>query len=301
MIAITVCFIAACTGDERAIDLAGFEADTLQWRAARLERLKGPDGYLNLAGLFWLPEGESRFGSAADNDIVFPAYAAPYIGKLRTTGEGVELLAEPGVDVSYEGIPVTSILISDDTTDRPVTIQHRSFAWTVIIRDGRFALRLRDFENPAINAFPPIDYFPIDPAFRVTGTLRRFDAPRVLNVETVIEGLGYRPESPGTVAFEIDGETYELEAYTSADSLFFVFGDATSGRETYPAGRFLYADVPGEDGKTVMDFNRAYNPPCAFNDFATCPIASPRNRISARIEAGEKYDPATHATPDRSH
>ncbi|MDH3337799.1 MAG: DUF1684 domain-containing protein [Gammaproteobacteria bacterium] len=301
MIAITVCFIAACTGDERAIDLAGFEADTLQWRAARLERLKGPDGYLNLAGLFWLPEGESRFGSAADNDIVFPAYAAPYIGKLRTTGEGVELLAEPGVDVSYEGIPVTSILISDDTTDRPVTIQHRSFAWTVIIRDGRFALRLRDFENPAINAFPPIDYFPIDPAFRVTGTLRRFDAPRVLNVETVIEGLGYRPESPGTVAFEIDGETYELEAYTSGDSLFFVFGDATSGRETYPAGRFLYADVPGEDGKTVMDFNRAYNPPCAFNDFATCPIASPRNRISARIEAGEKYDPATHATPDRSH
>ncbi|MDH3374158.1 MAG: hypothetical protein OEM85_12365, partial [Gammaproteobacteria bacterium] len=135
MIAITVCFIAACTGDERAIDLAGFEADTLQWRAERLERLKGPDGYLNLAGLFWLPEGESRFGSAADNDIVFPAYAAPYIGKLRTTGEGVELLAEPGVDVSYEGIPVTSILISDDTTDRPVTIQHRSLAWAVIKRD----------------------------------------------------------------------------------------------------------------------------------------------------------------------
>ncbi len=301
LVAIAACCIAACGSGEPALDLAVYEADTLQWRAERLERLKGPDGYLNLAGLFWLTEGESRIGSAAGNDIVFPAYAAPYIGRLHTTEGGVELHSEPGVDVRYEGIPVRSILISDDTTDRPVTIQHRSFAWTVIKRDGRFALRLRDFEHAAIKAFPPIDYFPIDPAFRVSGTLRRFDAPRVLNVETVIEGLGYRPESPGTVEFEIDGETHELEAYASGDSLFFVFGDATSGRETYPAGRFLYANVPGEDGKTVMDFNRAYNPPCAFNDFATCPVASPRNRISVRIEAGEKYDPATHSTPDRPH
>lgn len=101
--------------------------------------------------------------------------------------------------------------------------------------------------------------------------------------------------------FDIDGETYELEAYASGDSLFFVFGDSTTGRETYPAGRFLYAAVPGDDGKTVLDFNRAYNPPCAFNDFATCPVASPRNRIGARIDAGEKFDPDVHVTPDSFH
>jgi uncharacterized protein (DUF1684 family) len=103
------------------------------------------------------------------------------------------------------------------------------------------------------------------------------------------------------VEFEIGGETQTLEAYASGDQLFFVFGDATTGRETYPAGRFLYADAPGTDGKTLMDFNRAYNPPCAFNDFATCPVASPRNRMAARIEAGEKFDPTVHATPDKPH
>lgn len=301
LVAMAACIIAACGSDEPDLDLASYEADILQWRAERLERLKGPDGYLNLAGLFWLDHGSSRIGSAADNDIVFPAYAARYVGRLETSADGVELISEPGVDVRYEDIPVKSILISDDTTDNPVTIMHRSFAWTIIKRDGRFALRLRDFDHPAIKAFPPIDFYPIDPAFRVVGTLRRYDKPRVVNVETVIEGLGYRPESPGTVEFEIDGETHALEAYASGDSLFFVFGDATTGRETYPAGRFLYAAVPGEDGKTVMDFNRAYNPPCAFNDFATCPVASARNRMTAAIEAGEKFDPAIHATPGKLH
>jgi len=301
LVAIIVCLLAACTAKEPQLDLVAYEAEIMEWRAGRLERLKGPDGYLNLAGLFWLEEGSSRFGSAKDNDIVFPAYAAPYIGVLETSAEGVTLFAEPGVDLRYEDIPVKSILISDDTTDNPVTITHRSFAWIVVKRDNRFGLRLRDFEHPAIKAFPPIDYFPIDPAMRVVGKLQRFAEPRVMNVGTVIEGLAYRPESPGTVAFEIDGATHELEAYASGDSLFFVFGDATSGRESYPAGRFLYADVPAEDDNTILDFNKAYNPPCAFNDFATCPVASPRNRLQVRIEAGEKFDPAVHATPGSEH
>ena len=300
-IAIAACLLAACGSDEPAIDLVAYEAEIVEWRAGRLERLKGPEGYLNLAGLFWLKEGRSRIGSAADNDIVLPGYAARYVGELQVTAEGVMMTAEPGVDVRHGDAPVSSIQIQDDTTDSPVTISHRSFAWTIIKRDGRFALRLRDFDNPAIAAFPPIEYFPIDPAYRVTGTLRPFDEPRVLNVETVIEGLGYRPESPGRVAFEIAGETYEIDAYTSGDELFFVFGDATSGRESYPAGRFLYAAQPDADGKTVLDFNRSYNPPCAFNDFATCPVAAPQNRIAARIESGEKYDPAVHATPDSEH
>ena len=205
------------------------------------------------------------------------------------------------VDVRYEGVPVRSILISDDTTERPVTLTHGSFAWIIIQRDGRFALRLRDFEHPAIESFPPIEYYPIDPSLRISARLQRFDEPRILNVETVIEGLGYRPESPGNVVFEIDGESHELEAYASGDELFFVFGDATTGRETYPAGRFLYAPVPGEDGKTVLDFNKSYNPPCAFGDFSTCPVASPKNRLKVRIEAGEKYVPALHAGSLTSH
>lgn len=301
VVAIIVSLLAACTAKEPQRDLVAYEAEIMDWRAARLESLKAPNGYLNLAGLYWLTEGTSRFGSAADNDIVFPAYAAPYIGQLQTSADGVVLVAEPGVDVRYEEIPVSSIHISDDTTENPVTITHRSFAWTVVKRDDRFGLRLRDFEHPAIKAFPPIDYFAIDPTMRVTGTLQRFDEPRILNVGTVIEGLAYRPESPGRVMFEIDGQTQELEAYAEGDSLFFVFGDATSDRETYPAGRFLYADVPGDDGVTILDFNKAYNPPCAFNDFATCPVASPKNRLRVRIEAGERFDPDIHAMPDSQH
>jgi hypothetical protein len=299
LVAIAVFFIVACSPQDGIAD--AYVDDVLQWRVERLASLKGDDGYLNLAGLFWLNEGRTRIGSAAASDIVFPARAAAHIGELQTSDSGVVLLVAENTDVRYEGVPVRSILISDDTTEQPVTLTHGSFAWTIIQRDDRFALRLRDFEHPAIESFPPIEYYPIDPSLRVPARLQRFDEPRILNVETVIEGLGYRPESPGNVVFQIDGESHELEAYVSGDELFFVFGDATTGRETYPAGRFLYAPVPGEDGKTVLDFNRAYNPPCAFNDFATCPVASPKNRLKTRIEAGEKFDPAVHATPGSSH
>jgi uncharacterized protein (DUF1684 family) len=174
-------------------------------------------------------------------------------------------------------------------------------AWAVVKRDGRFAVRLRDFKHPFVTTFGPLPYFAVDASLRVPATLRLYDEPRIVNVETVIDGLGYHPESPGTVEFEINGETFVLEAYASGAKLFFVFGDMTNRDQTYGAGRFLYADVPAEDGLTVMDFNLAYSPPCAFNDFSTCPVASPRNRLPIRIEAGEKYDPALHYSADAGH
>jgi len=295
------CLIAACNADLAAVDAADYAGQNEQWRADRVERLKGPDGYLNLVGLYWLQAGNSSVGSAADNDIIFPDHAAARLGVLHLTETGVVFTAESGVDVRYEDIPVRSIFLADDTTDDPVTITHGSLVWTVIKRDERFALRLRDYEHPAIEAFPPIDYFPFDLTMRVSATLHRYDAPKILNVDTVIEGLGWQPESPGTVVFALDGQSYELEAYASGDELFFVFGDQTSGRETYPAGRFLYAALPEDGGTTIMDFNRAYNPPCAFNDFATCPVASSRNRLATRIEAGEKFDPNVHSTPGGYH
>ena len=169
------------------------------------------------------------------------------------------------------------ILLVDDVSDDPVMITQGSLAWTVIKRDGRYAVRLRDFEHPALASFPALPYFPIDPSWRIEATLERYERPQTVAAMTVIEGLEWNPESPGIAVFERDGETHTLEAYTSGDRLFFVFGDRTNGKESYPAGRFLYAAMPGEDGRLVLDFNRAYSPPCAFNDFATCPVASPRN------------------------
>ena len=298
---IVACVPSACSSEQAAFDPAIYEAEIAEWRAGRLERLKGPTGFLNLVGLFWLETESSRIGSGANNDIVFPAAAAASVGVLRTSDDGVMLDVEPGVDVRHGNEAVTSILIADDTTEDPVTVTHGTLAWTIIKRDGRYALRLRDYAHPAIASFPPIESYPIDPSFRVEAELRPFAEPKIMDVNTTIEGIGYHPRSPGKLAFEFEGATYELEAYESGNELFLVFADLTSGRETYPAGRFLYAAAPDESGKTVLDFNRAYNPPCAFNDFATCPVASPRNRLAVRIEAGEKFDPKVHVPVNKSY
>lgn len=300
---VLLCLAASAVScqNEPNFDAAQLEADNLQWRAERLERLRGPNGYLNLAGLFWLEPGTATIGAADNNDIVFPVETADHWGELRVDDSGVTLKVAEGVEVLANGEPVDEVLVADDTSENPVTISSGSINWTIIKRNQRFALRLRDLEHPAIKGFPPIEYFPVDPALRVTASLQRFESPRILNVDTVIAGLGWQPQSPGVVEFELDGETHKLEAYDAGDELFFVFGDTTSGRETYPAGRFLYAEMPAEGETTVLDFNRAYNPPCAFNDFATCPVASPQNRLPVPIEAGEKYDPDVHATPDGAH
>ena len=279
-----------CDSGASGIDEAGHTADVIAWREGRLARLKAPTGYLTLAGLFWLSQDETSFGSASTNDIVFPGKAAANIGVFRLTEDGVLMESNAGVDLASDGRPVRMIVIADDTTDDPVMISHGSLAWTVIQRDGRFAVRLRDFEHPALESFPALEYFPVDSSWLVEGTLERYDVPRVSSVETVIEGLGWNPQSPGVVVFERNGERFELEAYVSGDRLFFVFGDRTNGKDTYPAGRFLYAAMPGEDGKTILDFNQSYSPPCAFNDFSTCPVASPRNRLDTAVRAGELFN-----------
>ena len=282
--------VSGCGNAQPEFDAAAHEAEVLEWRQLRLERLKSPTGYLNLAGLFWLQPGSNSFGSGPDNDLVFPASAPARMGEFVLSDEGVVMTMNDGVDAYWEETAVTSLPLEADSSENPMLIRHGSLAWMVIERAGQYGIRLRDYEHPAVDAFPPIESFPIDPALRVEATLKPYDEPRVIDVKTVIEGLGYYPQSPGVVEFRIDGKKYDLEAYDSGEDLFFVFGDQTSSKETYPAGRFLYALKPGEDGKTILDFNYAYNPPCAFNDFATCPVASPRNRLSVRVEAGEKYD-----------
>jgi uncharacterized protein (DUF1684 family) len=298
---LVVLVIVGCERPGAAPVSEAYEAEILAWRAERLENLKSPFGFLNLVGLYWLEKDAIRIGSAADNDIVFPANAAPYIGELHIGDEGVVLNVLDGVAVDDGERSVQSLLMSDDTTDSPVSVGHGSLAWTIIKRDDRFALRLRDFEHPAAKNFAPLDYYPIDPAYRVDATLVPFDEPKILNVNTTIAGLGYHPESPGKLAFELNGATHQLEAYKVGDRLFIIFGDQTSGRETYPAGRFVYTAWPDEEGRTILDFNKAYNPPCAFNAFATCPVASPRNRLPARIEVGETFDPSTHSVPEGYH
>ncbi|MEM9403269.1 MAG: DUF1684 domain-containing protein [Pseudomonadota bacterium] len=265
-----------------------YRAQIDDWRDGRMQRLKAVDGYLNLSGLFWLKEGESSFGSSADNTLVFPAVAPSRLGRFSLLDGVVTMTVdEPGV--LYEGEPVDTLVMVDDSHDSAVTVSYRSLAWTVINREGKVGVRLRDFAHPALNELQFFDYFPVDDTYRVTARLIPFDEPRVLNVNTVIEGLGYNPTSPGRLEFTINDVTHRLDAYLSGDRLFLVFGDRTNGDETYPAGRFVYTDAPDADGTTVLDFNQSYSPPCAFNDFSTCPVASPSNRLNIRIQSGEKY------------
>ncbi len=262
-----------------------------KWRAERLARLKAPQGYLNLVGLYWLEEGTSRFGASPGNDLVFPGTTAR-IGAFEVVNGRVRMTVERGVAVRVNDELVESVILRDDLGDETDTATLGTLVWSVIDREGRLGVRLWDLESPASDALPPIPYFGIDENWRVEARLRPFDEARVIEVDTVIEGLGWNPTSPGIVEFEIGGARYTLEAYDSGERLFFVFGDETSGRATYPAGRFLYAERPDANGRTVLDFNRAYNPPCAFNDFSTCPVASPRNRLGLEVTAGEKFDPA---------
>jgi uncharacterized protein (DUF1684 family) len=201
------------------------------------------------------------------------------------------LVVEEGVEVLHDGEPVSEIFMGADTSENPVTVTHRSLAWGIIERDGPIAVRLRDYEHPFVDTFGPLSYYDIDPAYRVAAKLNSYAEPRTVAVDTVIDGFQQFPVAPGIVTFELNGERYELEPTISDEKLFFVFGDDTNRDATYGAGRFLYADAPGEDGRLVLDFNKSYSPPCAFNDFSTCPVASPRNRLPTRIEAGEKFDP----------
>ena len=293
----------ACTDGTRgnAVMTDAYQAEIAQWRADRLERLREPYGWLNLVGLYWLEPGVQTLGSGADNSIRLPESAAARIGSISLDGTEAILKIEPGVAATIEGEAVSSALLVPDTAGEPTDVRLGTLAFRLIERNGDYALRLWDFEHPAQKGFAGIPEFATDLNYRVRGTFEAYESPRVVRVGTVIEGLDYLPESPGILRFAIHGEEQTLEVYASGDSFFIVFADATTGASTYPAGRFLYTELPDESGATVIDFNKAYNPPCAFNEFATCPIASGRNRLDVAISAGEKYsddlhvdDPATH-------
>ena len=300
-LAVIALLAAACGRAAPQMDVAAYEQEVLDWRAGRLERLLKPTGYLTQIGLHWLEEGSYTIGSDPDSDILVPETAAGLIGEFQVSPDGVRLVVEEGVRVFHDETPVTDILMGADTSEAPVLLSHGSLAWMIIERAGKLAVRVRDFEHPFVATFGPLPYYDIDPALRVTGTLRPYAEPRTVAVNTVIEGFQQFPVAPGVASFEIDGKQYQLEPTLSGDKLFFVFGDDTNRDDTYGVGRFVYADMPGEDGELILDFNKSYSPPCAFNDFSTCPVASPRNRLQARIEAGEKFDPALHYSGGAAH
>lgn len=267
------------------------------WRQKREERLKADGGWLTVAGLFWLKEGANRFGTAADNEIVLPeGSTAAHAGAFELAGQKITLHVEPGVEAKIEDKPAAAETNMVPDSDGPPTVVAFGprIRMQVISRDHRFAIRMKDFESPMRKAFKGLEWYPVDEKWHVTARFEPYDPPKQAQIPTI---LGYVDEMPcpGVAVFTLDGHEVRLEPVIedpNEPELFFIFRDATSGKETYGAGRFLYAEMP-KDGKVELDFNKAYTPPCGFTPYATCPLPPPQNRLDFRLEAGEKF--AGHA------
>jgi uncharacterized protein (DUF1684 family) len=256
-----------------------------EWHEKRVASLKREDGWLNLAGLFWLKEGDNTAGSVSDNSIVFPSGAA-HTGVFHLENGIVSFTPATGTSVTTDGVALSGKTEIFSSEKKPKTLQQGSLKWFIIKRGDRYGIRLRDLESENLKQFHGIERFPVAERYRVKA---RFEKPTEAKTIRITDIIGLVSDQPlaGTLAFELDGKTYRLDA-TGEGKLFVVFGDKTNGRESYGAGRFLYADQPGPDGTTVLDFNQAINPPCAFTPYATCPLPPVQNKLAVRIPAGEK-------------
>lgn len=262
------------------------------WRAQRVEKLRRPDGWLSLVGLFWLEEGVQRFGSGAEMDLRLTDERLPEtVGSFVLSAGKVTFSPAPDVPVLQNGQLVTASLpMRPDTRPQPTVLTLGSFRLYVIERDGRFGLRVKDSQSPARTGFAGLEYFPIRADWRVRARFVPYEPARRIPVLNVV-GMQIDMHSPGALVFEIDGTEYRLDPVLEnpdAKEMFIMFADRTSGRSTYGGGRYLYVSHPDANGEVWIDFNKAYNPPCVFSHFATCPLPPLQNRLELPITAGEK-------------
>lgn len=289
---------AVPTSDPPAITEAEHLRIVEDWQARRIAELRRPDGWLSLVGLMWLDEGENTFGSDPSNDLVYDGGETPArLGTFVVEGETVRFEAAPGAGVGVvDGEETVSSMIvrhpPSDGGESPPTpvLTAGSLRWHVIRRLEQFAVRLKDTTSPLLLAFEGIDAYPVDRAWRLDAHFEAYDPPRTIGIPNVLGNVN-ETESPGAVVFEIDGQTHRIDVWFDSeaeDGYFTVFGDATNRDTTYGGGRFLWVELPDENGRAVIDFNLTYNPPCVFTDFATCPLPPEQNKLPVRIEAGER-------------
>jgi uncharacterized protein (DUF1684 family) len=265
------------------------------WRRERLARLTADGGWLTVAGLVWLKPGANTFGADAASDVILPAHSAPPRAGAFVLDQGhVRVEVQKGAVVTLGGKPVTNAdLRSDAGGAAPDILSLGALTLQIIDRGGRLGVRVKDSKNEARARFKGLQYFPIDPRYRVVATFVPNAKPVSIKVPNVL-GMVESMPSPGTASFTIPGAPAAPPLHLDAvlepgeTELFFIFRDQTAGKTTYGAGRFLYADPP-VNGKVVLDFNRAYSPPCAFTAHATCPMPPASNKLPVPIEAGEMF------------
>ena len=287
--------LPGCGRRTPAVD-PGYIVQIEAWRAERLASLTADDGWLTVVGLFWLRPGENRFGTDPGNEVVLPGMdTAAVAGTLELRQDGTVLLhPRPGTHVTVAGLPATERTLASDRGGKPDVLAADAVRFYLIERGGKVAVRVKDPHSARRVGFAGIRSFPVDPAYRVEGAFEPYPVPREVAVATV-QGPEQKMLAPGLVRFRLGGRSLALEPFVSSpddSEFFFVFRDATSGADTYGAGRFLDTPVPKPPSTVVvLDFNKAYSPPCAFTPYATCPLPPKQNELPLRIEAGEKIGP----------
>lgn len=282
-----------------AVESAAEQSIVAQWRQARVAELTGEHGWLSLVGLLWLDSADNSFGRARTNRLVLnhPALA-PVAGTFALNSGHVRFTAHRGSGVTHAGRPVTSLDMVPDSEGEPTVISSGSLRIWIIGRGARLGVRVRDVDSPRRRQFTAINYYPIDTGWVFEARFEPYEPHRRMKIVNIL-GLDEELDCPGALLFNRDGHEWRLDAVLEDprdQTLFVMFADRTNGDGTYGGGRFLHVPLPSR-GTTRVDFNQAYNPPCAFNDFATCPLPPEQNRLALRVESGEKVYGNGHGEP----
>ena len=279
--------IASPAADKPPAVDAAYQQSFDKWKSELADDMR--KNWASLAGLFWLKPGENSFGTDKANAIVFPKGPA-HAGVFVLQGEDVTVKFAPGVDAKIAGKAASEAKLDPDASGHATLVELGSLQMHVIKRGARTGIRVKDLQSPEAAKYAGPVFFPIDLHYRVTATWKPSDGKQTVDVPNVLGDVTSTP-APGTAVFKINGQEYSLTALSGdpKDGFFFVFNDLTSKTDTYPGGRFLETDAVS-NGSVVLDFNRAYSPPCSVTPYATCPLAPKENRLSIAIPVGEKYD-----------
>jgi uncharacterized protein len=286
-IAMAAVFSLALSGANTSAD---YRQQVEKWRADRQKALAADDGWLTVAGLDWLKEGENRVGADPASEVALPPNSAPaHVASITFHAGQAVLHPAPGVSLTLNGKPAQETALHEDTDILAIN----RLKFYLIRRGDRTGIRLKDNDSAERKRFAGLSWYPVDPSWNLRAKFTAWDTPHAIAFTNTIGQKESEP-SPGYVTFTRNGREYRLEPTLEDGTLFFVFRDRTSGKTTYGASRFLYAE-PAKDGIVWLDFNQAENPPCAFTAYATCPLPPPQNRLQLAVEAGEqKYKGGDH-------
>ena len=265
-----------------------YEKSILKWRQEVDGNLRRENGWLALAGLYWLRKGTNAIGSTVDSDILLPKRAPAKLGTFLFDGDSVTLNVELDTPVEVNGVQTKIARLDTDEEDVPSFITFNDMRLVVVRRSKGVGIRLWDNTREERRNFPPREWFPVNERFRIPATYSRYDIPKIVKMPDIL-GAILDERMEGYVTFELLGKTHELIVSELSDRrLFIQFMDETNGDPTYPSGRYHYTD-PHENGFVFVDFNKAYSPPCAFTDYATCTFPPQENHLKVAVAAGEIY------------